>query len=284
MTPPRWRPALVLALCACSSGDAPHKAPAAELPEDSAASGLPEDPGLPDVAGSAVEPSLSAEEVAATLSEALGILPDPVAVTAAYAELMARGDDYCPGNLYNITDIHLYGCDSRTGYHYEGVSHWLAEPIDEETGAEMAGVAGDFWIRTPDGELFEAGGHSVTMTADAFWMRELAGSWVWEGGEPWMAAGYSGTLTLEEDASRGVRMSGGVQVLGVSWSATELMFASACGYGPEGRLGLRDSGGGWYALSFADCDPCATVTFEGAELGEACVDFGPFLAALEALR
>ena len=269
-----------LAACGAPEGTA---SPPTKTAEESVAD-LPQDPGLPGVTVEPVTPSMSADEAAAALSAALGSPPDSTETTAAYRMLMAQGDEYCPGNEYYITDIHLYGCDSSTGYHFAGISDWLEEEVDAGLNAWLEGVAGDFWIVTPDGELFEAGGHSVYISGDTFWMRELAGSWLWQGGDPWIASGFSGSLIIEEEYARGIRMSGGAQIQGVSWSATELMLPAGCDYGPVGRLGLRDPGGGWYTMVFEDCEPCATVMFEETELGEACVDFAPFLAAMEAMR
>ena len=209
---------------------------------------LPEDPGLPEVEGDFVSPSMSAEEVADALTLALSNPPNSSDSTAAYRMLMTQGDDFCPGSEYFITDIRLYGCDASTGYFFAGVSDWLEEELDPELGLFLEGVAGDFWIITPDGELFEAGGHSVYMWSEHFWIRELGGSWIWQGGDPWIASGFSGSLTIEEDYRRGIRLSGGAQIQGVSWSATDLMFASACDYGPldASVCGTRGVGGiGW---------------------------------------
>jgi len=268
----------LMCLVGCGAqSDAPK--PAVDDPVD-----LPEEPALPGVTVNPVSPSMDAEEAAAALSLALASPPDSVATTAAYRMLMEQGDEYCPGNEYYITDMHLYGCDASTGYHFAGISDWLEEEVDPRFDAWLEGVVGDFWIITPDGELFEAGGHSVSITGSTFWMRELAGSWLWQGGDPWIASGFSGSMILEEEYSRGIRLTGGAQIEGVSWSATDLMLALSCDYGPTGRLGLRDPGGGWYTMAFEDCDPCATVMFEETDLGRACVDFEPFLQVVEAMR
>jgi hypothetical protein len=243
-----------------------------------------DDPGLPDVTVAPVTPSLSVDEVGEALTRALAMPPNSTRAIESYRMLMGMGDDWCPGNEYYITDTHLYGCHAETGYFYAGVSDWIDEIVDPPTNANMVAVAGDFWIETPDGKLFEGGGAVVYITGDGFWAREMYGSWLWEGGDPWLASGFSGVLSIEVMEEYGIRVSGSAQIEGTSWSANELMLDNACDRGPSGQLGLRDPSGGWYTLDFTDCAPCATVQFEGAALGSTCVDFEPFIAAVEAME
>ena len=107
---------------------------------------------------------------------------------------------------------------------------------------------------------------------------------MWEGRDPWLANFFSGVLSIEVMEEFGVRVNGSAQIEGISWSANELLFDHVCARGPAGQLGLRDPGGGWYTLDFADCNPCTTVRFEGEALGETCVDFAGFLAAVDEME
>jgi len=253
-------------------------------PIDSGAPEADDEPSLPEVTIDPVTPSMTAEEAAAALSTALGTLPDGGEILAAYRMLMANGDEVCPGAELYITDDHLRGCEASTGYAYAGVTEWYEGPVDELSNGAIEGVAGDFWITTPDGLLFEGGGHSFLITGDDGWVQDLRGSWLWDGGEPWLAHGFSGTLKIDVLNENRIKMSGGAQVNGTSWFATNLRLKESCDYGPKGSLGIRDPSGGWYDMSFEDCDPCALVVFEETELGVACVNFAPFLAAVEGLQ
>lgn len=272
----------IMVLAACAD---PAKAPPdAAVSDTTDRPDLADDPGLPAVTVDPVTPSLTVEEVGATLTLALGNPPNSTRAIESYRMLMSQGDDWCPGNEYYITDIHLYGCEASTGYFYAGVSDWINEVVDPTANATMLAVAGDFWIVTPAGELFEGGGAVVYITGDGFWAREMYGSWLWEGGDPWIANGFSGVLSIEVMEEFGIRVNGSAQIEGTSWTANDLLFDHACDRGPAGQLGLRDPSGGWYTLDFADCDPCTTVRFEGEELGATCVDFGAFLAEVDAME
>ena len=53
--------------------------------------------------------------------------------------------------------------------------------------------------------------------------------------------------------------------------AEEDTLDSGLGPGPIGALQLRDPGGGWWQLDFADdYTGCGTATFDGEEMGETC--------------
>jgi len=239
-------------------------------------------PALPEVEASTATPSWTAEDVGARLSDALSVPPLGGDALFAYLDLMSRGDEECPGNVHHITDTWLHGCTASTGYSYAGVSEYFEDPVGEPFPATVYGVAGDFWIITPEGSLFEAGGHAVEVAGDALWVSEVAGSWLWEDGPGWLASGFSGTLVLEKVEGIHARVHGAAQVQGTSWSANELILGPSCGLLPmSGRLGLRDPSGGWYTLPLERCDPCGTVSFEGEVLGEACVDFTGLHAILE---
>jgi hypothetical protein len=241
-----------------------------------------ETPDLPSVEQTWVEPTLTPEQVGTALGEALSTPPDPAAINSAYRFLMSQGDSVCPGNEENITDTWLYGCEAETGYSYAGVSSWIEEYPDEMPGTNLLhGVSGDFWIEDPEGRRLEGGGHSIEVSGDAIWVGEMGGSWRWEGGDPWLVHGFSGSISIEFIPGLLAQMNGAADISGTHIAATDLSLYASCDYGPSGSLSLRDSGGGWYTMIFSDCDPCTTISFEGEAHGEACVDFTGFIQALE---
>ncbi len=239
---------------------------------------------LPTFAAPAQQPSWSAQEVGDALTRALSAPIDPGAVHDAYFDLMGRGDAACPGNPTQLTDAVLYGCDAESGVHYAGITEWFEEPMDGPVPVMVRGLAGDFWIDAPEGVSLEGGGHCVEVRGDGVWVAEMAGSWIWGGGDDWLADGFSGQLTIEAIAGVYVLVDGAAHTSGTHWMASDLRLADACGSGPEGTLGLRDPNGGWYQLTFEDCDPCGTLTFANEAIGTACVDFAPFLVALDDRR
>ena len=240
-------------------------------------------PSLPDIDSDWVEPSLTPSQVAEQLTQALTDLPDPEEAIATYLALMTQGDDTCPGSEHIITDTWLYGCDATTGYSYAGVSDWL-EGTFEQGGQvlELNGVAGDFRIDHPDGHRLDVGGHAVALSNPNMWIGELVGSWQFGQGSPWLVHGYSGHLVVEVIADTMSRVRGAINVNGTHLAARDLVLVAGCGYGPVGGLSLRDANGGWYRMDFTECNNCATVQFEGTDIGEACVDFEPLVATLGA--
>lgn len=265
---------------ACSSVDPD----VAQSPEDGDETPIVHDtgtPGLPNIEQELVEPSLSPTQVAEELSIALTDLPDPEEVIATYLTLMSQGDETCPGSEHIITDTWLYGCDATTGYSYAGVSDWLEGTFDQAGQVlELTGVAGDFRIDQPDGVRMDVGGHAIALSNSNMWIGELVGSWRFGQGSPWLAHGYSGHLVVEVIRDTMSRVRGAINVNGTHLAARDLVLMATCGYGPTGGLSLRDANGGWYRMDFTECNDCASVTFEGTEIGEACVDFGPLVETL----
>ncbi|MGB0637932.1 MAG: hypothetical protein ACPGTU_01285 [Myxococcota bacterium] len=264
---------ILLLIAAC--GNTPPQNPSNQ------ASSL-ETPDLPSVEQTWVQPTMTPQQVADAMSEALSTPPDPGAINTAYRFLMTQGDSVCPGNDENITDTWLYGCDAETGYSYAGVSSWIEEVPDEMPGMTLLqGVSGDFWIEDPDGQRLEGGGHSVEVASDSIWVGDMGGSWRWAGGDPWLSHGFSGSISMEFIPGLVAQMSGAADINGTHIAASELSLNASCDYGPSGSLSLRDPNGGWYTMHFTECDPCASVTFEGEEHGESCVDFTGFIQALQ---
>lgn len=267
---------------ACSTVDS-NVAPNTEVGEEITIVHDTGDLSLPTIEQELVEPSLTPTQVAEQLSVALTDLPNPEEIIATYLALMSQGDETCPGSEYIITDTWLYGCDATTGYSYAGVSDWLEGSFDQG-GQVLAlnGVAGDFRIDHPEGLQLDAGGHAIALSNSDMWIGELVGSWRYGQGSPWLMHGYSGHLVVEVIRDTMSRVRGAINVNGTHLAARDLVLVAACGYGPVGGLSLRDANGGWYRMDFAECNDCATVSFEGTDIGEACVDFAPLVATLGA--
>ena len=269
---------MMIWLLACSSGEFPTTEANNTLAPTVEDSGLPE-PDLPSVDTEALTPTWTADQVAAQLTEALGGIPNPAEVFETYGTLMQQGDSRCPGSETIIVDTWLYGCDATTGYSYAGVTDWLTGEY-EVAGQWVAleGVAGDFWIDTPEGHRLEGGGNAVVLRNGAVWIGELAGSWQYTGGSDWFAHGFSGTMSLQVFPDLFTLLRGAIDVMGTYLAMHDLLLPAACGGGAQGELSLRDPNGGWYRMSFADCSDCGSIAFEGKTIGEGCVDFEPFSA------
>ena len=238
-------------------------------------------PPLPEVTATGATPSLTVDEVARLLETAWSTPPDPSEVVETYAHLMTMGDPFCPGDLYSITDIWLYGCTSETGYSYAGVSESFYERIEQQGFAgDLAGVSGDFWIDTNTGSTLEGGGHAVVITDENLWAGEMVGSWRWDDGSAPLAYGFSGNILIEIVDNFAVTMRGAADIQGTYVAAKDYMLSALCDYGPSGKLSLRDPNGGWYTLNFSNCNPCTDVYFEGVFLGQTCVDMSGFVDAL----
>ncbi len=264
-------------LIACAGGEVATPSPEPSPIEVVDDSGLVE-PDLPTVNAEPLQPTWTADHVAERLTEALGTIPNPAEVFQTYGELMRQGDGRCPGSETIIVDTWLYGCDASTGYSYAGVTDWLTGEY-EVAGQwlELEGVAGDFWIDTPEDHRLEGGGNAVVLTNGDIWIGELAGSWQYTGGTDWFAHGFSGTMSLQLFPGLFTLLRGAIDVRGTHLAMHDLMLPITCDGGAQGALSLRDPNGGWYRLSFENCSPCGELAFEGKAIGEACIDFEPFM-------
>lgn len=267
-------------LLACTSSDSPPEYVDREVVEQQSDSAAPT---LPDIEQSVAEATMTLAEVVSSIETALLTPPRPRDVTDAYIHLMSLGDDECPGDPENIMDQWVYGCDAATGYSYAGVTDWFTEE-SEDIGdmGTLTGLAGDFWIDTPTGHQLEGGGHAVTVNTPGMWVGEIAGSWAWTGGPEWIASGYSGNLRQEVFDGGFVKFSGAANILGTHIAGHDLVLPDFCPGKAMGGLSLRDPSGGWYRLDFSDCTHCAEMYFEGAPMGEACIDFVPYIDIMKA--
>ncbi len=272
---------MIWLLLACTTSDGDPDKNKTDSTTEATLSGDTGPPPLPDITATGAKPSLSAEEVAAHLGAAWATPPHPGEVIDTYAYLMSMGDPECPGDPNNITDVWLYGCTSLSGYSYAGVSQLFFERITTQAFAgDLSGVSGDFWIDTATGATLEGGGHAVMVREEGIWIGEMAGSWRWDDGSPWLAHGFSGNIWIEFIDYFAIKLRGAADILGTYVAAQDFVLSAYCDYGPAGKLSLRDPGGGWYTMEFAGCNPCADVYFEGENIGNACVDMSDFVDAM----
>lgn len=244
---------------------------------------------LPDLELEEPAPEWTAAEVEAQLQEVLSVgLPGPATPRDLYLELMAAGDEYCPGDPYQLVDTHLQGCTASTGVWYAGISEWLEEHEDivYDKGSftlDLWALIGDFEIVDAEGRQFQCGGHVAAWTGSTdlkrFWGGEVSGTWLGEGHEGWLSEGTSAYLKYEGvafgDHERTLTAEGGVTWLGTSVNLEQLVFTESCPAHPGGVISVRDPVGSWHRLALTECQPCAEVVFaEDEVLGEACLDFG----------
>ena len=239
-------------------------------------------PTLPDIEQSPAQSTMTREEVVSAIETALSTPPKPSDVTDAYIHLMSLGDEECPGDPENIMDQWVYGCEASTGYGYAGVTDWFGDDY-EYLGreGELIGLAGDFWIDTPDGHQLEAGGHAVVVTGPGIWVGEIAGSWTWTDGPEWVSSRYSGNLRQEVYAGAFVSFTGAADIMGTHIAGHDLVLPRSCEGLATGGISLRDPSGGWYRLDFENCTRCAELTFEGTPMGEACIDFSEYISIMQ---
>ena len=271
---------MILLILACTSSDPAPENVDREVVQSQSDSATPP---LPDIEETVAESTMTMAEVISAIEAALLTPPRPQDVTDAYIHLMSLGDEECPGDPENIMDQWVYGCDAETGYSYAGVTDWFTEAT-EETGemGTLIGLRGDFWIDTPAGHQLEGGGHAVTVSAPGMWVGEIAGSWAWTDGPDWIAGGYSGNLRQEVFAGAFVGFSGAANIMGTHIAGHDLILPDLCPGKAIGGLSLRDPSGGWYRMDFSECSSCAEMYFEGTPMGEACVDFNPYIDTIKA--
>ena len=267
---------MIVWLLACTSVD-PAPSPSNGNPGPPASVHDTGEPALPTFDNETLAPSWTSDQVADRLSSALGNMPNPAEAFETYADLMTQGDSVCPGSEQVIVDTWLYGCESSTGYSYAGVTDWLTGEYDVMgQPTELQGIAGDFWIDTPEGHRLEGGGNAVVLTNGSVWVGDFSGSWRFTGGSDWFAYGFSGTVFTQVIPGLFIQAAGAIDVMGTHLAMHELLLLESCEGGAQGALSLRDPNGGWYRLDFEPCTPCASVTFEDGPMDDACVDFSAF--------
>jgi len=243
------------------------------------------EPSLPSFTPPSAEAGYTPEALAAAFAGALAAGgPEPRRPRDVYLELMALGDQTCPGDPEQIVGLVL-GCTAASGWTYSGVTEYL--PAAKE-GREGWLLTADAAIYGPDGEIWLAGGHVAlgrqAAGADAwYWGGEIQGSWTWDGEAGWLAPGVSAKMRVEgyRDADAfSFAVEGGVAFGGVEVTFDALTLDAACPGGAQGVMSLRDPSGGWWRAEFEEaCATCAALSFEGAPAGSPlCLDFEPLYA------
>ncbi len=278
------RPSSRAALCvsllmSCASpGTAPGTAT-----EDSGATDEVDDTGGDELPETATP--LTIEEVV-TLAEAALVhgLPDSRDLYAPVVELMAEGDEECPGTSGQI-DGPLEGCTASTGYQYIGVLETETK-TEEEPEATVHTVAvhnGNFVIVPPEGASFRS--------ACAWqWMKRASNL-----GSETVLEQYAGTMVYEDAddpfLAEGLSIYAAFNAYRQNDSGDQLTVSASIGWGEHairmedivlteqgcrdlpdsGTLHIRHPDGRWAIADFDGSCDCPTWTDpSGVELGEAC--------------
>ena len=212
------------------------------------------------------------EQAASALMQAP--MPRLDELTQDYLALMAQGSAECPGPGNSIKDNAVYGCETAGGMYFSGVSDYFDESRD---GLAYKSLAGDFLIRDTLGNTLDWGaGWEIYFAPGAAQFRWL-GSIEWSARAA-TADGISVTLSGAQDQGA-FQVSGGMK-LAQGTVELSLRRDSACPLA-QGTLSMRGPDKRWYRTEL-DCSGCGELSFEGQELGQACIDPTPLLDALEA--
>lgn len=256
---------------------------------DSTADDTPADTGVPIFVQEDPTPEWTAPEVGATLGEVLAHgFPSGRVLKDTYLAMMAEGDSSCPGSDTIITEEYILGCLAPSGYYYSGVCVYEGESFENEAGTTTVwGLGGDFLLRYPDGDVFEAGGGATYMgqrmpDGDETYQSDLRGTWIDASSDSWLGQGFSGLFSTTGGVRAGepwVTIDGGVAIGSADLYFDDVRWdwGGPCEGSPAGSLRLRDTRGYWYVWSLdGDCDTCGNVVFHGdTDLGELCLDLEP---------
>ncbi len=302
-----WLPALLMGW-ACGSDDPEGgRSPSNTPPTDGEA---PSPYIAPEA--DAPEPTADLGEVAAAAQAALdGVRAfNGRPVQAAYDAAMVGQEGACPDYYANDYGTYWYdACTSSLGTTFSGYafayfeedyydpsyditySYWQVYgggTVEDATSLlELSGSA--LWLEgvTSDGlaQLFQSS-VSGTFSYDG---DASAGTWLaGDGGDPDL---FLYATTYPTFDAKYLYIDGGYSGFGeVGWAASfaDLELSNAgtgttCPEEPGGSMAIRAGDGGWYDLIFhgatsytvadeAECDGCANVFFEGAAIGQACID------------
>ena len=244
--------------------------------------------------------ALAVDEVQAELSAALALgIPNMGEVLTRYYDLMALGDEACPGSAM-VGGFEVFGsCTAETGVEFSGVSS-----LDESDARVYEGdewVSGEYFIRTSpadyiitrtDGTALEAGGFIMFRREPEAgvhrWSVAIEGSWRDTSASGWLGEGISSGLMIQATArgegDNAMEIDGSYTVGSASLSFERLsMRERDCPDGFEqGSLGFRSSGGALVTVAFSSCSRCGqAVLDDGSSIGELCVDPAILMASLE---
>lgn len=263
----------LLAACATPVADSP--APPADT-----------DLALPEWDGAQAAPSWSPAEVEAVVAAALAIgLPDPIVINEHFQVAMSGADAGCPpsssesgGTGFSIPQS---SCRSEAGYNYYGVGDYLEDADGDPTTDDwMMGIC-SFEITFPDGNVFTCGGtygYSSTVTTSGVTFTAFDDAVVtWPDGPAWAGANAGAAYSVEGELVGDhitYELVGGLLVEGTAVFFDRLAWDSeACDGLPELELRVRDPNGYWYSVATGTgCDPCGALLWDGASLGDVCVD------------
>ncbi|MDP6932103.1 MAG: hypothetical protein QGG40_04265 [Myxococcota bacterium] len=270
-----------------------------------------DDDGLPEPSFDAESVS---EAVTATVQTLLTINATPL--LQAYHLGMDQSDEGCP-TYYDADDLDLWldDCTAESGASFDGYMYH-AEYEDYEAsdgvvsdGEAFAGVAR---ITDSDGYTFDASGTvseliGVGTNDEDVFQLTVSGSFSWDhpGAEStWLADGLSPDLSLyaaHYDSGglqgNGMYITGGFSGLTGEVTTVYLdevlivdeLLGTNCEDEPSGTISVRDQDGYWYDVMFdgptfeefevdeETCDGCGSAWFRGEYVGDACVDFSPWL-------
>jgi hypothetical protein len=238
-------------------------------------------------------PEWSSEEVAEELDGALAFgLPRADVLSENILDLLARGDDACPGHSTQISHTiwGLEGCTAETGYSYRGILVY-EEQLEESDGFQVLQQftsTADFEIIYPTGETFLGGGsfqyeRRLQDGHESIQQSRSSIQGMWEDPmheESWLAEGISAYLSMEMDELKEgdgelLQIEGSLGIGGRHLYFDALEYSSdECDEGPRsGAIWIRQPDSSWFQLTYdSDCG-CPELTWNGTEaLGELCVD------------
>jgi len=214
--------------------------------------------------------------------------PDPYTPRNAYISMFSGRDNQCPADSgYNLNGS-FNGCLSSTGYLFAGTSDYEG-PLAGQKGPFH--LVGDCYI-VDDADQWFVGGGDLRVERDSgpgTWPEvvtgTLMGSWSFDGSSGWLGEGSTQSLWITSESQVStweLELNGGFSTGAHHVSFSGLRFDSAsCGGHAAGTLSVRSPTGQWVDLAFgAGCDGCGLATWQGREIGEACVDLRDEGAAL----
>lgn len=239
-----------------------------------------------------VEP-LTAEEAAQLAEAAFAAgLPHTRDLFQPVAELLAAGDEACPGVDGQI-DGPLEGCTSTSGYEYLGVLEFSEEVVEsgEVSTHSFAIHNGNFVIVPPEGAPFRAAcgweWRAIDSPGSVAVTESYVGTLEYEDAEdPFLRAGLSiyGTFRAERTAASGdlltLSHSMGWGEHAVRTDALRLEWQACPSQPVSGSLDVRHPDGRWASATFdGSCDCPVWVDPGGVELGRACPELSSVLQA-----
>ena len=242
---------------------------------------------------------LSAADVEPQLNAALALgIPNAGEVFSRYYELLADGDETCPGSAL-AGGFEVFGsCTAESGVVFSGVSS--LDETDDRVYDGDEWVSGEYTIRTSpadyiitrtDGTALEAGGFIQFRRSpegeEYRWTVGVEGSWRDTAASGWLGEGVSSGLLIQgagRDDRPGMMELDGAYTVGSASLAFDRLTVRPqdCASGfVQGSVSFRSGGGALVAVEFPSCGACGPATLsDGTVLGEICVDPAPLLAAV----